>query len=261
MEEKMVKEAREKTLKEAKAVEAHERSLRNTAEKARRAKERAEKALADAAKHEAKAVQVRNEHDANAKKRARDERRAISAVTIYAQKQNIDYTAPSPHAPLQGATPGTSKRKRTVVIDPDIADSPRNHMTVRELSQALSLRGQTKSGTKSDLIRRLEASDHAMSTKDLKDKLEAEQLNTGGSRSELIARLVSFEVGKSAWGRENIAAAPSKERSVSANVEYVAKRVKLASDATNDDNSDKDEADGVIREQSVDSGVGDGTES
>lgn len=119
------------------------------------------------------------------------------------------------------------KRKRKS-MDPEVADSPRNHMSVKELGDLLSNRGMSKTGTKAELVKRLAIFDHNMSRTALKSRLTGHGANTEGSRLHLTERLVQCEVGASAWGQKNAGGVGVKRSvSASAEVESGVKRAKV----------------------------------
>jgi hypothetical protein len=274
--------AREKTAREEQAALRKDKQLREKMEKARRAKERLEKAEEKAEELKKRVEQHNDKRSKEKARRAKAEKRAIATSQVLANAHGIAYTPPPVQASrtaslaLIDASPCTgsetpAKRKRVAVVDPETVDSPRNRMSVKELGEVLNLRGLHKSGSKADLIKRLQASDQTMSAQTLKEKLRIENVKTEGTRQELIKRLVASDVAKSAWGRLHAAPA-SMDSSVSAEDEPTTKRPKITVDANETDADDEDDIDDhdndmeenvskeemmpLIREPTADSGVG-----
>jgi hypothetical protein len=249
MNERNVVEAREKTMKEQKRLVADQMALRIAMDKSQRAQARAQKAFLKAQDAQAKALMQGQKHRTLEQKRAAEEAQIIATSKKYAEQHGLAYTAPPPAvavpstptpAPSQVAIPtlaSTANKRKRKPMDPEIADSPRNHMSVKELGDLLSLRGLSKSGTKAEQIKRLAFNDQNLAPNTLKMKLTGYGAGTEGSRERLIERLVQCEVTASAWGQKHAGAgALGATRSDSAEVQKAAKRAKI--DLTLGDDAD-----------------------
>ena len=255
--ERMMIEARDRAANEQKRLKTQQESLRRVMKRTTKADENAKKAAEKALAAQKRFEAQRLKSLAADQKRAKDELQFQLTSKRFAEKHGLVFPAPGTPTPATifslalTSKSSTTKRKRGVA-DPDIADSPRVHLSVKELGHELAMRGLNKGGTKKEQIKRLEASDRSMATQDMMDKLSGKGLNSEGERSQLIDRIVASEVAESAWGQKH-GVIQYAEQSSDAETDTVEE---AAPKRRKDDTSTNRDAANVARAATVDSGVG-----
>lgn len=207
--------------------------LRKALERKARAQKKAEEAIAFAAAAEEKFGKLTKKSSALQAERKAAQAQAATVVEKFGldlpmgndEASSALSSAPASPPPTASTSKTGKKSQAKLSLDQEVADSPRQRLSVHELGAVLGSRSLTKSGTKAAQIKRLDDHDNTMSPDTLRSKLADHGVATEGSRVQLIARLVQVEVSESAWGQKyGGGLAPGSKRTAFPNVSAVSNK-------------------------------------
>ncbi|KAF2665704.1 hypothetical protein BT63DRAFT_443055 [Microthyrium microscopicum] len=110
-----------------------------------------------------------------------------------------EIVAPETPCPKSKKTSSFYSTKRTYGLAK--GDDPRSKLKQYEITKLCQSRNLVSTGQKAAICKRLADSDAAMSIEELQTMMEKRSLEVDGSKDELIARLVQYDLANSEWGK------------------------------------------------------------